>query len=134
MAKNNVLLTSTNIGAVTLGLSGDNTVASIAPDAVGEAQDGLSQKILSLMANPGGTLTVTTYPQDPNYKFLMDLYNTYRATGGVGVSLAGQAATVNQAWTWRDAIFTDLPEFRREQSATTVDFVLALDGLSPVAL
>ena len=56
MGSNNVLLTSMNVGPASLGLSGDGTVATITPDAVGSAQDGVFQKVLSQMANPGGVL------------------------------------------------------------------------------
>lgn len=133
MANNAVALTSETIGGVPIPLSGDGVVAEIAPDAPATAQDGVSQKIFSLMNNPGGVLTHTCYPHDASYKILWDLFNAWKASQGV-LPLAGECTTLQFSATWDGAAFTALPTMRREQDASTTTFELTLNGLDVVPL
>lgn len=127
---NDIRLTSLILGGATIPLAGESqgVVATLTPDPTVVTQDGVSQRVYSHVNNATGTLTIVCFPQDAAHTIMLNLYRAQRATRTSALSGSGVMPAGNPSWS-RGAI-TQAPEIRREETASTVTWTVAVDGLS----
>ena len=133
MAASNVILTALIIGGIPIPLSGDGTgaMAVLTHEDITVVAPGVVQAVRSAVVNPGATLTISCYPQDPAYRILWGI--AQRQLVGLGlVELPGSYSSPEITKTWLRCQVVSLPDINRESAPSSVSFSFHLDGLGTV--
>jgi hypothetical protein len=128
MARNSVLLSTLQLGAFTIPLSGEDVVWSITKAARAEISDSVNgDAIANMIPYDRATLTVTAYPTHPAHAILRSIASADDLAGG-GLPLAGAAVDGSSAQvaTWGGAKLTQEADMRAAKTITEGSFVFEL--------
>lgn len=118
------------LGGVTIDPHGEGASPVLDPDPVGEVFQGSETDVYAKMTNVGGSLVFSMRHEESAYTQLMALYNASQVPGA-RPSLSGSLVNANtgKRAIWKDAYFTELPNFELGTQSNIVTFTLRVSGL-----
>lgn len=124
------------LAGTVIDLGGDSESAVVTFEAPNSVTRSISKRtIANKMQNPGATLTVTLYPEDPGYRQIRRLIAARKALP-VDIPEPGSLAKTGNLETvmWADAILVSIADFASAQETAVVTFVYELVDFRVVTL